>query len=54
MTAIGFEQAKADPCVFCRFNDGEVEMGVFVHMDDIFAHVQTTIERFAVELGGKV
>ena len=26
MTAIGFEQAKADPCVFRKVVDGEAEM----------------------------
>ena len=49
-----FKQSEAVQRVFRKFDDGEVEMVVFVHMDDIFAHIQTTIERFAAELGGKV
>ena len=38
MTAIGFEKAKADPCVFRKVVDGEAEMVVAVHVDDILAH----------------
>ena len=55
MTAIRFEQAKADPCVFRKVVDGEVEMVVVVHVDDIFAHAkdQATMDRFAAELGQK-
>ena len=55
MTAIGFEQAKADPCVFRKVVDGEAEMVVVVHVDDILAHAkdQATIDRFAAELGQK-
>ena len=49
-----FEQSEAVRRVFRKFNHGEVEMVVFVHMDDIFTHAQTTMERFAAELGGKV
>ena len=41
MTAIGFEQAKADPCVFRKVVDGEAEMVVVVHVDDILAHAMT-------------
>ena len=37
MTAIGFEQTKADPCVFRKVVDGEAEMVVVVHVDDILA-----------------
>ena len=46
MTAIGFEQAKADPCVFRK---------VVVHVDDILLHAKdrTTMDRFAAELGQK-
>ena len=44
---------RADRRGFRKFNDGEVEMVVFVHMDDILAHAQATMERFAAELGGK-
>ena len=40
MAAIGFEQAKADPCVFRKVVDGEAEMVVVVHVDDILAHAQ--------------
>ncbi|CAM9940014.1 unnamed protein product, partial [Ascophyllum nodosum] len=55
MTAVGFEQAKADPCVFRKVVDGEVEMVVVVHVDDILAHTkdQATTDRFAAELGPK-
>ena len=55
MTAIGFEQAKADPCVFRKVADGEAEMVVVVHVDDILAHAkdQATMDRFAAELGQK-
>ena len=56
MTAIGFEQAKADPCVFCRVVDGEAEMVVVVHVDEILAHAkvdQATMDSFATELGQK-
>ena len=41
MTAIGFEQAKADSCVLCKVVDGEAEMVVVVHVDDIHAHAKT-------------
>ena len=53
MTAIGFEQAKADPCVFRKVIDGEAEMVVVVHVDHILAHAkdQATMDRFATELG---
>ena len=55
MTAIGFEQAKADPCVFRKVVDGEAEMVVIVHVDDILAHAKdkATMDRFAAELGQK-
>ena len=55
MTAIGFEQAKAYPCVFCKVVDGEAEMVVVVHVDDILAHAknQATMDKFAAELGHK-
>ena len=56
MTATGFEQAKADPCVFRKVVDGEAEMVVVVHVDDILAHAkdQATMDRFAAELGQKL
>ena len=55
MTAIGFEQAKADSCVFRKVVDGEAEMVVVVHVDDILAHAKdrATKDRFAAELGQK-
>ena len=55
MTAIGFKQAKADPCVFRKVVDGEAEMVVVVHVDDILAHAkdQATMDRFAAELEQK-
>ena len=40
MTAIGFEQAKAGPCVLCKVVDGEAEMVVVVHVDNILAHAK--------------
>ena len=55
MTAIGFQQGKADPCVFRKVVDGEAEIVVVVHVDDILAHAkdQATMDRFAAELGQK-
>ena len=55
MTAIGFKQAKADPCVFRKVVDDEAEMVVVVHVDDILARAkdQATVDRFAAELGQK-
>ena len=49
------EKSKADPCVFHKVVDGEVETVVGVHVDDILAHAkgQATMERFSVELGRK-
>ena len=56
MTAIGFEQTRADPYVFRKVVDGEAEMVVVVHVDDILAHAkdQATMDRFAAELGQKI
>ena len=55
MKAIGFEQAKADPCVFRKVVDGEADMVVVVHVDDILVHAkdQATMDRFAAKLGQK-
>ena len=55
MAAIGFEQAKADPCVLRKVLDGEADMVVVVHVDDILTHAkdQATMDRFAAELGQK-
>ena len=55
ITAIGFEQAKADPCVFRKVVDGEAEMVVVVHVDDILAHAKdkATMDGLAAELGQK-
>ena len=55
MTAIGFEQAKTDPCVFRKVVDGEAKMVVVVHVDDILAHAkdQATMDICAAELGQK-
>ncbi|CAM9349897.1 unnamed protein product, partial [Ascophyllum nodosum] len=55
MTAIGFEQAKADPCVFRKVVDNEADMVVVVHVDGILAHAkdQVTMGRFAPELEQK-
>ena len=39
-----FRQSEADRRVFHKFDDGEeVEMVVFVHVDDILAHAQATM-----------
>ena len=55
MTAIGFEQTKADPCVFRKIIDKDAEIAVVMHVDDILAHAkdQATMEMFAAELGRK-
>ncbi|CAN0435295.1 unnamed protein product, partial [Ascophyllum nodosum] len=55
MTAIGFEQAKAELCVFRKVVDGEAKMVVVVHVDDILARAkdQVTMDRFVAELGQK-
>ena len=55
MTAIEFKQAKADPYVFRNVVDGEAEIMVVVHVDDILAHAkdQAAMDRFAAELGQK-
>ena len=44
-----------NPCVSRKIIDGEVEMVVVVHVEDILAHVkdQATTEIFAAELGRK-
>ena len=39
-TVIGFEQSDLDPCVFRKFDDGEVEMVVIVDADDILPHAK--------------
>ena len=48
-----FEQSQADRPVFRKLDKGEVEMVVFMYVDDIVAHAQTKMERFAAELGEK-
>ncbi|CAN0403971.1 unnamed protein product, partial [Ascophyllum nodosum] len=55
MTSIGFDQAKVDPCVFRKVVDGEAEMVVVVHVDDILAHGkdQAAMDRFTAKLGQK-
>ena len=55
MTAIEFEKAKADPCVFRKVVNGEAEKVVVVHVDDILAHArdQTTLDRLVAELEQK-
>ena len=55
ITAIGFEQAKSDPCMFSKVVDVAAEIVVIVHVDDILAHAkdQATMDRFAAELGQK-
>ena len=55
VTAIGFEQAKANPCVFRKVVDGEAEMVVVVHVDDTLAHAkdQAMMDGFVAELGQK-
>ena len=53
VTVIGFEQAKADPCVFRKIVHDEADMVVVVLVDDILAHAedQAAMDRFAAELG---
>ena len=53
MTAIGFELSKADPCSFCKVDDGEVKIVVAVHVDDILVHAknQATMKRLPLSLG---
>ena len=55
MAAIGFEHSKADPCVFHKVVDGEVETTVVVHVDDNLSHAkyQATMESFAAKLERK-
>ena len=55
MTTIGFEQSKADPRVFRKIADKEVEMVMVVHVDDILAHAknQATRVRLTAGLGEK-
>ena len=48
------EQPKADTHVSCKFDDRDVEVVIFVHLDYTLAHAQATMERFAGELGGKL
>ena len=52
MAAIGFEQSKADPCVFHKVDGRNVERVVAAHVDDVPTHTkdQATMERFAAEL----
>ena len=40
--------------VFRKFDDGDVEMVVFMRVGDILADAQATMERFTAELGEKV
>ena len=47
------EQSEAGRRVFRKFDDGEVKMVVFMHVDDILAHAQATMGRFTAELGEK-
>ena len=49
-----FEQSEPNRCVFRKFDSGEVEMVIFMHMDDILPHAQAKMERFTAELGEKV
>ena len=53
-TAIGFEQSEANPCVFRKFDDGDVKMVVVVHVG-ILAHSndQAKMKRFAADLEEK-
>lgn len=49
MMAIGFEQSKADPCVFRKVIDAEAEMVMFVRVDDTLTYAKD--KGFEVELG---
>ena len=46
-----FEQSEADRRVFRKFENGKAEIMVFRHVDNILAHAQATMEKFAAELG---
>ena len=46
-----FEQSEADRRVFRKFDDREVEIVAFMHVNDILANAQATMKRFAAELG---
>ena len=48
-----FGQSEADRRVFRKFDDVNIEMVVLIHMDDILAHAQLTMDRFAAEIVGK-
>ena len=39
-TRTSFEQSEADPCVSCKFDYGEVEMVLVVHVDDNLAYAK--------------
>ena len=56
MTMIGLEQSKADPCLFRKVVDRELDMVVVVHVDDLLIHAkdQAMMERFAAELRKKI
>ena len=45
-----FEHSEVDRHVLRKFNDGEMEIVVFVHVDDILVYSEATMERFAAEL----
>ena len=48
-----FEELVAGRRVFRKFDDREMKMVVLIHMNDILAHAQVTMERFAADLGEK-
>ena len=49
-----FEQPEVDRHVLRKFDNGKVEIVVFVDMDNILADAQATMERFTAELGRKI
>ena len=48
-----FEQSEADRRVPHKFDSGEVEIVVSMHVDNILAYAQATMERFAAKLEEK-
>ena len=48
-----FEKSEAGRRAFRKFHYGELEIVVFMHVDNIPAHAQVTMEKFTAELGKK-
>lgn len=52
MSALWFEQSKAESCVFRKVINSKVDMLVVVHVDGILAHTKdlAKMDRFMVDL----